>query len=259
MASDGLAVDFSLRCNLHGQTFNSQWLQTSEVEENGNGTVEVIYELLKNCPVCYEGLVPANVAHLPSCGHSYCLSCILRWSKVKKSCPLCHTQFHHVLSHFQLDGSFDGSVLTTNLVNLMSQVRWLDLEFIEPCDLEPPLMRYQPESIIVEEDAFGTYTLDQFDEDYDPHSFAPSRGKEGRLRKHHAGCVSLAGQGKSVGPNRNQPPRRNSYPQSSSPPGSSMDAQSSGQTPEKLGRRARRALMRKQADERAAGGATVGN
>lgn len=40
-----------------------------------------------SCPICCE--VPGDVAHALPCHHEFCLGCILRWLRGKRTCPLC--------------------------------------------------------------------------------------------------------------------------------------------------------------------------
>lgn len=39
------------------------------------------------CPICHD--VRKDIAYAVPCHHEFCLGCILRWGKQKKSCPLC--------------------------------------------------------------------------------------------------------------------------------------------------------------------------
>ena len=43
------------------------------------------------CSICDE--IFRNPIRLKSCGHTYCLSCILNWSKHNLNCPLCRKEF----------------------------------------------------------------------------------------------------------------------------------------------------------------------
>ena len=43
------------------------------------------------CSICDE--IFRNPVRLKSCGHTYCLSCILQWSKHNLNCPLCRVNF----------------------------------------------------------------------------------------------------------------------------------------------------------------------
>ncbi|RMC01258.1 hypothetical protein DUI87_22207 [Hirundo rustica rustica] len=40
-----------------------------------------------SCPICCK--VPGDVAHALPCHHEFCLGCILRWLRGKRTCPLC--------------------------------------------------------------------------------------------------------------------------------------------------------------------------
>lgn len=40
-----------------------------------------------SCPICCK--VPGDIAHALPCRHEFCLGCILRWLRGKRTCPLC--------------------------------------------------------------------------------------------------------------------------------------------------------------------------
>ncbi|NXH97013.1 TOPRS ligase, partial [Pachycephala philippinensis] len=42
-----------------------------------------------NCPICKD--TPKDVASALPCDHRFCLGCILRWTQINPSCPLCST------------------------------------------------------------------------------------------------------------------------------------------------------------------------
>ncbi|NWV87543.1 TOPRS ligase, partial [Machaerirhynchus nigripectus] len=42
-----------------------------------------------NCPICQD--TPKDVASALPCYHRFCLGCILRWTQINPSCPLCRT------------------------------------------------------------------------------------------------------------------------------------------------------------------------
>ena len=45
---------------------------------------------IKECPVCYEVIASTNSC-ITSCGHAFCLSCMLRCIQNNNSCPCCRT------------------------------------------------------------------------------------------------------------------------------------------------------------------------
>eukprot|EP00168_Porphyra_purpurea_P000153 TRINITY_DN1018_c0_g1_i2.p1 TRINITY_DN1018_c0_g1~~TRINITY_DN1018_c0_g1_i2.p1 ORF type:complete len:232 (+),score=45.39 TRINITY_DN1018_c0_g1_i2:55-750(+) len=60
------------------------------------------------CAICYETPEPLEVALLPTCSHSYCVSCVLSWAGARPHpppCPLCKTSFSSLLVRRSLDGT----------------------------------------------------------------------------------------------------------------------------------------------------------
>ncbi len=59
-----------------------------------------------SCPVCYVDNVPeGDQLILPECGHRFCVWCILTWSAVRSTCPLCKGSFEAALVRRALDGT----------------------------------------------------------------------------------------------------------------------------------------------------------
>ena len=50
---------------------------------------------LKQCPICYSFF--SKVSKPDACNHFFCLSCISRWTKFKKQCPLCRAKFKYII------------------------------------------------------------------------------------------------------------------------------------------------------------------
>ena len=46
---------------------------------------------MDDCPICKETLSETNLCKT-ICGHSYCLSCIIKHSKTNNKCPLCRKE-----------------------------------------------------------------------------------------------------------------------------------------------------------------------
>ncbi|KNC80273.1 hypothetical protein SARC_07367 [Sphaeroforma arctica JP610] len=211
----------------------------NDSRELSPGDTATNYEV-QSCSICFDSISDDNSCFVDACCHNFCLSCILRWTKhIKQTCPLCQIEITHVLSYYQLDGSF-GADLVRNCIHLMVQVRWLELDF--ECGAEDALevRKLEDERINVEEDLYGVYQWDDYDEEFDMNNFAPGHGKSGRRRKSEAGCVS-------VEPFRGNNHRRRSdnWNKNKVAPAANSNAAS---VPPKLGRRAMRALQRKLAD-----------
>ena len=49
----------------------------------------------EQCSICLENY--KNKSFLNDCFHSFCYFCILQWSEVSTSCPLCKRTFRYVL------------------------------------------------------------------------------------------------------------------------------------------------------------------
>eukprot|EP01134_Creolimax_fragrantissima_P005770 CFRG5770T1 len=218
-----------------------------------------------SCSICFDEISDENSCFVEACCHNFCLTCILRWSKhVKRTCPLCQTRVTHVLSYYELDGTFVQD-LVLNSIESMVQIRWLELGLDEADERLESARKINDQRIFVEEDLYGTYEWDAYDEEFDMNNFAPSHGKSGRRRKSEAGCVSVQPSRynrprwpseSSAEPTRNRmistlstskgSPTSNSTRYTNG--NSNSSARGASAMPVKLGRRAKRSLQRKIAD-----------
>jgi len=88
----------------------------------------------EECGVCLGSPNEVDRGMLPSCGHSFCLSCIVSWSRLQESCPLCKASFDTVLVRKDSRGKpltfDDGAELGWSERSLYSLARapWLKLE-----------------------------------------------------------------------------------------------------------------------------------
>ena len=49
----------------------------------------------RQCPICYRYY---KYCFKPdSCMHIFCRNCLLKWSNFKNQCPLCRTNFNHII------------------------------------------------------------------------------------------------------------------------------------------------------------------
>ncbi|KAJ8907767.1 hypothetical protein NDN08_007872 [Rhodosorus marinus] len=86
------------------------------------------------CSVCLGSPKEVDRGTLPACGHSFCLSCIVSWSRLQESCPLCKENFDTVLVRKDSRGKpllfDDGVELGWSEQSLYSLVQapWLKLE-----------------------------------------------------------------------------------------------------------------------------------
>ena len=49
-----------------------------------------------NCSICL--LKMGNVASLQNCSHSFCVECILSWSRISNSCPICRQIYQRLIT-----------------------------------------------------------------------------------------------------------------------------------------------------------------
>lgn len=66
---------------------SKQELDSNEPATNESPAVES--DQLEKCPVCLQPIIEANASFASSCLHSFCLDCLIQWSRIKYSCPLC--------------------------------------------------------------------------------------------------------------------------------------------------------------------------
>ena len=59
------------------------------------------------CSICDD--IFRNPERLKSCGHTYCMSCILQWSKHNLNCPLCRENF--------TENDIRTDIIATNIIN----------------------------------------------------------------------------------------------------------------------------------------------
>ena len=57
------------------------------------------------CAICLNTPTSDNMAAIHSCGHMFCIPCVIVWSLRRRSCPLCHKQFTQMHAHRELNGS----------------------------------------------------------------------------------------------------------------------------------------------------------
>ena len=53
---------------------------------------KALNDLIDECPVCYENYSLSSNYCITECKHSFCLKCILTYSKINNSCPICRAQ-----------------------------------------------------------------------------------------------------------------------------------------------------------------------
>ena len=71
------------------------------------------------CPICY---TTNKDKIITKCGHSFCKSCIDKWTKSKNTCPICRTQ----LTETEEPKKVENPPSTTHLSIIVSMIRSLE-------------------------------------------------------------------------------------------------------------------------------------
>ncbi|KAL9259458.1 hypothetical protein AKJ16_DCAP01560, partial [Drosera capensis] len=61
------------------------------------------------CPICLDQIEHRTAAVIAACNHAYCLACLLTWSDLKPTCPLCNSAFY---SYFTWTGFGSSRTVT---------------------------------------------------------------------------------------------------------------------------------------------------
>ncbi|XP_037560705.1 E3 ubiquitin-protein ligase Topors isoform X1 [Dermacentor silvarum] len=75
----------------------------------------------QSCPICLGPLEDKSFAG--SCFHTFCFSCLLKWSKVKAECPLCKQRFKSILHNVRSLEDYDQYFVHNNAFQASSTVR----------------------------------------------------------------------------------------------------------------------------------------
>jgi ribosome-binding protein aMBF1 (putative translation factor) len=75
-------------------------------------TISETATAMKECPVCYDEIASTNNC-ITSCGHSFCLSCMLKCIQTNNSCPCCRTSLiekkYNIIDYDNDDSDDDDS------------------------------------------------------------------------------------------------------------------------------------------------------
>lgn len=52
---------------------------------------------LEKCPICLQKFSFKSKSYASKCFHSYCFECLLEWTKIRYSCPLCKQAFDRII------------------------------------------------------------------------------------------------------------------------------------------------------------------
>lgn len=179
------------------------------------------------CAICRGVILPEDTAQLKGCEHAYCVKCILQWASYAEVpwCPQCRTPFSMLYTFRTLEGRL-GDVMVEESVCLLLRAPWFKSPgFHEEPEAEDPFL-------------YEDYDDEEFDEDFHPNSTLRIGNRRfgetgfvrsGRMEARPAGASSSCARG----------------------PGSSGSARGGKEKAlprEQLGRRAKRAQKRVNAD-----------
>lgn len=51
-----------------------------------------VEKVIGECPICFEDIIVNKINLALPCGHVFHETCITRWIKINRSCPLCYYQ-----------------------------------------------------------------------------------------------------------------------------------------------------------------------
>jgi hypothetical protein len=92
-------------------------------------------EQLIECPICLEELFTRQVGTTDTCNHRFCVACLKKWSKYKKTCPVDRKTFNFILVRRHIDDEVLRRISvrpkTKKLQNQGHQLR--DVIFCEVC------------------------------------------------------------------------------------------------------------------------------
>ena len=79
----------------------------SNSNSNSNSMMSETATAMKECPVCYDEIASTNNC-ITSCGHSFCLSCMLKCIQTNNSCPCCRTSLIEKKNIIEYDSDDDS-------------------------------------------------------------------------------------------------------------------------------------------------------
>ncbi|XP_021237211.1 E3 ubiquitin-protein ligase Topors-like [Numida meleagris] len=62
------------------------------------------------CPICLD--IVCHAAHVPTCFHCFCFSCIWQWAAMNAVCPICRQPFDRILCAMQAAGDYEQYMLS---------------------------------------------------------------------------------------------------------------------------------------------------
>lgn len=135
------------------------------------------------CTICRDTCELTLQTQIPLCHHSFCLSCLLSWTKVREICPNCKTSFTNLLVHRDLTGAIVSGPFTAQgippwvreSIVLLQRVEWVQTrEVFSPIhDLEssftlPPVSSSSSSSAVVASSSFSPaphYLHEEFEDE----------------------------------------------------------------------------------------------
>ncbi|XP_031466026.1 E3 ubiquitin-protein ligase Topors-like [Phasianus colchicus] len=98
-------------------------LKQSGSEEMGNASqlqqAEACQASHSRCPICLDAICDA--AHVPTCFHCFCFSCIWQWAAINAVCPICRQPFDRILCAMQADGDYQRHAARERMWNRSPQ------------------------------------------------------------------------------------------------------------------------------------------
>mmetsp|Transcript_26929 Transcript_26929/g.65379 ORF Transcript_26929/g.65379 Transcript_26929/m.65379 type:complete len:360 (+) Transcript_26929:471-1550(+) len=74
----------------------SEESRDGEEQRKSTRTQQRPWKKAESCPVCIQVLKRSKRAVLEVCGHAFCFTCILPWSQLRNTCPLCCVRFRNI-------------------------------------------------------------------------------------------------------------------------------------------------------------------
>jgi hypothetical protein len=62
-------------------------------------------KVAEKCPICLQIFNSKSKSYSSKCFHSFCFECLLEWTKIKDSCPLCKQKFERII--FDIKSNFE--------------------------------------------------------------------------------------------------------------------------------------------------------
>jgi hypothetical protein len=78
-------------------TLTNESEQSSKREGGDDDESHKSSSTLEKCPICLQKFSFKSKSYASKCFHSYCFECLLEWTKIRYSCPLCKQAFDRII------------------------------------------------------------------------------------------------------------------------------------------------------------------